>query len=152
MNDQRKRILFVCVGNACRSQMAEGFARTYGNDVIIPASAGLHPASGMVDDTIHAMDERGINIRDHFPKTIRHLGRATFDLVVNISGFSIPDGETNSAEERIWDVDDPVCLSYERHCAIRDQIETLVMKLILDLRRDQREPRLQKFGSGRMKP
>jgi len=132
--------------------MAEAFARTYGSDVLIAASAGLNPAGGMVDDTIHAMDERAINIRDQFPKTIRHLGRTPFDLVINMSGFAIPEGEVGSGEERTWDVEDPVCLSYERHCAIRDQIETLVMRLILDLRREQREPRLQRFGSGRMKP
>jgi arsenate reductase len=150
LSDLRKRVLFLCLGNACRSQMAEGFARSYGSDVMIPASAGLRPASGMVDDTIHAMEERGINIRDHFPKTIRHLGRVPFDLVINMSGFTIPEGETGSAEERTWDVEDPVTLSYEAHCTIRDQIETLVMRLILDLRRDQRGPKLQRFGTGRV--
>ena len=151
MSDSVKRVLFVCIGNACRSQMAEGFARTYGSDVMIPASAGLSPASGMVGDTIRAMDERGINIRDHFPKSLRHLGRASFDLVINMSGVPIPEGETGSAEERAWEVDDPVSMSYEGHCAIRDQIETLVMRLILDLRRGQRAPKLQGFGSGRLK-
>ena len=42
----KTRVLFVCIGNACRSQMAEGFARAYGSDVLVPASAGLAPASG----------------------------------------------------------------------------------------------------------
>ena len=79
-----RRVLFVCIGNACRSQMAEGFARTYGSDVLIPASAWLSPAGNVAGDTIQAMDDRGIDIRDHFPKTIRHLGKVQFDLVINM--------------------------------------------------------------------
>jgi arsenate reductase (thioredoxin) len=143
--------LFVCIGNACRSQMAEAFARTYGSDVLIPASAGLYPASQLPHDTIDAMEERGINVRDHFPKTIKHLARATaFDLVINMSGMGIPRGETGSAEIRQWDVDDPVSMSYEDHCGVRDLIETLVMNLILELRRTLKEPGLRQFGSGRV--
>src|SRR5579871_1009678 len=40
----KKRVLFLCIGNSCRSQMAEGFARAYGSDVMTPLSAGLSPA------------------------------------------------------------------------------------------------------------
>ena len=46
-----------------------------------------------------------------------------------------------------WDVDDPIGMSYEEHCGIRDYIERLVMKLVLELRRDQSEPRLRGQGS-----
>jgi arsenate reductase len=133
MTDSRKRVLFVCIGNSCRSQMAEGFARAYGADVVIPASAGLAPATGIAPDTRRAMLERNIDIRDQFPKTIRHLGRARFDLAVNMSGEDL----SSDACERIvdWDIADPVRESYERHCEIRDEIERKVMNLILDLRR-----------------
>ena len=82
----KKRVLFVCIGNSCRSQMAEGFARTYGDDVLIAASAGLAPAFSVAPDTQRAMLEKNIDLRDHFPKSIRHLGRSQFDLVVNMSG------------------------------------------------------------------
>jgi len=58
-----KRVLFVCIGNACRSQMAEGFARAYGADVMIPASAGLAPAMNVARDTKTAMAEKDIDIR-----------------------------------------------------------------------------------------
>jgi protein-tyrosine-phosphatase len=113
--------------------MAEGFARAYGADVVIPASAGLAPATGIAPDTRRAMLERNIDIRDQFPKTIRHLGRARFDLAVNMSGEDL----SSDACERIvdWDIADPVRESYERHCEIRDEIERKVMNLILDLRR-----------------
>jgi len=135
MTDGRKRVLFVCIGNSCRSQMAEAFARAYGADVMIPASAGLAPASGIASDTKRAMLEKNIDISDQFPKTIRHLGRAHFDLAVNMSGEEIPP----DAGERIveWDVPDPVRELYERHCEIRDEIEHRVMNLVLELRRIQ---------------
>jgi arsenate reductase len=128
--------------------MAEAFARAYGGDVLVPASAGLAPASRVAPDTLEAMQEKGLDLRDHFPKAIRHLGRVEFDLVINISGKPLPD--TIRCEVRSWEVEDPVCLSYEEHCAIRDRIERLVMNLILDLRKEQSQPHLRPFGSGRV--
>ena len=145
-----KRVLFVCIGNACRSQMAEGFARAYGSDVIIPASAGLAPAMGVSRETRKVMAEKDIDLRDHFPKAIRHLGRAQFDLVVNMSGEEISAEKAPGATVVEWEVDDPVSMDYEDHCKVRDQIETLVMKLVLDLRSAPKEPRFRGQGSGRL--
>jgi arsenate reductase len=128
--------------------MAEGFARSYGADVMIPASAGVSPASDVAPDTMRAMAEKGVDLRDHFPKSLRHLGRAEFDLVINISGFDLPD--STGTEIRAWDVPDPVALKYPEHCEIRDAIERLVMALVLELRREQEKPQLRGFGSGRV--
>jgi len=144
-----KRILFVCIGNACRSQMAEAFARIYGSDVLIAASAGLSPAGFVAADTIRAMEERGIDIRDHFSKTIKNLGRVSFDLVIDITGVGIPEHLTGSAEVRGWDVEDPIKMSYEDHCNVRDKIEMLVMTLILELRRAAQSPKVSGQGSSR---
>lgn len=129
----KKKVLFVCIGNSCRSQMAEAFARLYGNDVIIPASAGLMPAAIVARDTHRAMLEKNIDLRDHFPKHVRQLGRAHFDLIVNISGMELRD----PPGERVifWDVADPICETYEIHCEIRDEIERLVLDLVLEVRR-----------------
>ena len=148
MSSGPKRVLFVCIGNSCRSQMAEAFARTYGKDVVIPASAGVSPATRVAPDTIEAMDEKGIDIRDHFPKSIRHLGRIEFDLIINMSSRTIP-GEPQ-CPVREWDVEDPIALNYEDHCAVRDEIERLVMELILEFRREQAHSPLRPFGSGRL--
>lgn len=139
----KTRVLFVCIGNACRSQMAEGFARTYGSDVMIPASAGLSPASAVAPDTIRAMDEKNIDLRDHFPKSLRHLGRAEFDLVINMSGFFLPKDYDGRVVD--WEVADPVYMEYADHCGVRDAIEQLVMKLVLELRT---APRTQFRGQG----
>ena len=49
---RKKRVLFVCVGNCCRSQMAEGFAAHHGGDVLMAESAGLVPAGVVVDETV----------------------------------------------------------------------------------------------------
>ena len=148
MSQHRRRVLFVCIGNACRSQMAEAFARAYGADVMIPASAGLGPANRVMPDTIRAMLEKNLDVRDHFPKDLRHMSRLHFDLVVNLSGQPLPDGD---APIREWDVADPVAMSYEDHCAVRDEIERLVMNLILELRRDSNTSSLRGQGSGRVK-
>ncbi len=135
MSDARKRVLFVCIGNSCRSQMAEAFARAYGSDVLIPASAGLTPAGSIAPDTRRAMLEKNLEMRDHFPKSMGQFDRAQFDLTINMSGEDL----SLKAAERIveWDVADPVCLPYQRHCEIRDEIERRVMNLILELRRNQ---------------
>ena len=129
----KKRVLFVCIGNSCRSQMAEGFARTYGADVMIAGSAGLAPAFIVAPDTVRAMDEKNIDLRHQFPKSLKQLARAQFDLVVNMSGYNLPPDV--EAPVREWDVPDPVSESYENHCKIRDDIESRVMALILELRR-----------------
>lgn len=127
--------------------MAEGFARAYGSDVMIPASAGLAPASRVASDTLDAMNEKGIDLKDHFPKAIRHLGRIEFDLIINMSGQKLPP---TKAEARDWKVADPVGMEYEDHCDVRDEIERRVMELILELRREQTALEMRDFGSGRL--
>jgi arsenate reductase (thioredoxin) len=148
VNRPLKRVLFVCIGNSCRSQMAEGFARAYGSDVLIAASAGISPANTVAPDTARAMAEKGIDLRDYFPKSLRHMGRAEFDIVLNMSGFDLPD--SIGAETRAWDVPDPVYLKYTEHCEVRDAIERMVMNLVLELRREQNLPQFRRFGSGRL--
>ena len=120
--------------------MAEAFARAYGSDVIIPASAGFTPASRVAPDTLRAMAEKNLDLKDHFPKGIQHLGRAQFDVVINMADFPIPDGLC--ADTRFWDVADPVYMDFEDHCTVRDEVERLVMMFILELRKEQGAPGL----------
>jgi arsenate reductase (thioredoxin) len=132
----RKRVLFVCIGNACRSQMAEAFARAYGSDVLVPASAGLAPAAMLPRDTLRAMDEKNLDLSFQYPKSLGQLSRIPFDRIINMSGYPLP-GEMATATEE-WDIPDPIGLEYEEHCKVRDDIEARVMKLILELRREQK--------------
>ena len=148
MTDGRKRVLFVCLGNACRSQMAEAFARHYGSDVLIPASAGLAPAMSVAPDTLRAMREKNIDLSDQFPKTLRQLARVQFDSVINMSGAPLPGDLKAPVEE--WQVEDPIAMDYEKHCQVRDEIERRVLRLLLELRREPPPPRFRGQGSGRL--
>ncbi len=127
----KKRVLFVCIGNSCRSQMAEGFARKYGNDCIAAQSAGLSPASIVQDDTHRTMLARGVVLEGQFPKGVELLARDPFDLIVNMSGFALPKMSGPIVE---WKVRDPIGLSEEVYEAVADQIERHVMRLILEMR------------------
>ena len=113
--------------------MAEAFARAYGSDAMIPASAGVAPALGVAADTKRAMKDKNISLDDHFPKSVRQLSAVRFDLIVNMSGVDFPLDYT--PEMREWEVRDPIGAKYDAHCEIRDEIERLVMELILELRR-----------------
>ena len=150
MNDHRQRVLFVCIGNSCRSQMAEAFARALGSDVLIPASAGLAPAMGIARDTVRAMAEKEIVLRDHFPKSLRNLARVRFDLIVNMSQRPLPltQPDATPAREMEWEIPDPIGLTYAEHCEIRDSIERKVVELIEELRREPARPQFRGQGSG----
>jgi arsenate reductase len=130
VKEHLKRVLFLCIGNSCRSQMAEGFARRYGSDVLEPASAGLAPASIIQPLTRKVMEEKNIRLDGQYPKDLSAVDLGKFDMVVNMS--RIP------AEIRVWDVEDPIGREEEAYIAVRDQIEMLVMRLILELRQAQK--------------
>ena len=129
---KRKRVLFVCVGNCCRSQMAEGFAAHHGRDVLAAASSGLAPAGVVVDPTVRAMSEKNIDISSQYSKAFRLDEANESDLVVNMSGYDLPPGIRVPVVE--WDVQDPIGEPAEVYAQVRDQIESLVEKLIVDLR------------------
>ena len=108
----KKRVLFVCIGNAIRSQMAEGFARAYGWDCILPASGGLAPATGIDPTAVKIMADIGIDIGEQFPKQYQAVARMEFDQVINISGYPLP-GNLLTCPVEVWEVDDPVGRSEE---------------------------------------
>jgi protein-tyrosine-phosphatase len=126
------KVLFVCVGNACRSQMAEAFARVNGNAALEAASAGLAPAVAIPADTHMVMREKGIGLNGHSPKPLAATDGDRFDLIVNLSGAPLPSAW--SAKVREWKVPDPIGLSLKFHREVRDQIEALVQGLILQTR------------------
>jgi protein-tyrosine-phosphatase len=132
---QKRRVIFLCLGNVCRSQMAEGFARTYGSDVMDVTSAGLAPGHMVDPVTIRLMAERGVDISGHFPKDLRLATARGAELVINMSGYPSP-GMTIPVRD--WQVRDPHMQPEKTHREVRDQIERLVMELILELRAPRR--------------
>jgi arsenate reductase (thioredoxin) len=126
------RVLFVCIGNACRSQMAEAFARRYGSDVMVPASAGIHPCGMVAPATCRLMLEKNIDLDGCTSKGLAEAG-TDVDLIVNMSGYALP--KTVAAPVRVWEVEDPIGFTDERHREVRDEIERRVQILILELRK-----------------
>ncbi len=136
---KQKRVLFVCIGNCCRSQMAEGFAREYGGDIVAAESAGLAPAGMVVKDTVRAMAQKSVDISSQYSKAFRLDEANECDIVVNISGLPLPEGVSAPVLE--WDVRDPIGQTDEVYAKVRDQIEDLVTGLIWKLRRSRTAPR-----------
>ena len=103
------KVMFLCTGNACRSQMAEGFAREFGKGIIEPFSAGLI-AAGLNLRASAVMKEIGIDITNQKSKTIDEELLKTMDVVITLCGnaeYSCP--WTPPEIKRIhWPINDPV--------------------------------------------
>src|SRR3974390_101354 len=81
------KVLFLCTGNSCRSQMAEGWARALKSDVLEPYSAGIEK-HGMNPHAVRVMAEAGVDISGHFSKTPADLRSLDFDYVVTVCGHA----------------------------------------------------------------
>ena len=124
-------VLFVCVGNACRSRMAEAFANAYGSDVLEASSAGLAPATRPSRTTRQVMSERQIAIEAREPRRLNAIDLIGFDLIVNLSGYSLP---RTSADVIKATVADPAGRNERDYREVRDRIEDVVQSLIAHLR------------------
>ena len=124
-----KSILFVCVGNACRSQMSEGFARAHGPKDLVVYSAGSHPAGFVAQEAIEGMREKGINISKHYSKGVEEIPLKEFDVVVTMGcGDYCPSVK---ARKRIdWQIPDPIGRGSEFFRQVRDEIEKKVRDLL----------------------
>ncbi len=126
------RVLFVCVGNSCRSQMAEGFARALGEGVWEVESAGLMPATIVAPLTREVMSEKNIDLGEQFPKPLDWVRPETFDWIINLSGYEMPPA--GAAEVREWSVRDPIGQSEKVYRQVRDEIGRRVAELLEELR------------------
>jgi arsenate reductase len=127
-----KQVLFLCVGNSCRSQMAEAFARLYGSDVMEVESAGFAPAAIISPMTHLVMKEKGVPTEKHFPKDIKLLELRKYDLIVNMSGIPF---RASAARVEEWVVRDPIGANDKVFRQVRDEIELRVQRLILQMRK-----------------
>ena len=84
---RKMKVLFLCTGNSCRSQMAEGWARKLKADVIEPYSAGIEK-HGMNPHAVKVMAEVGVDIANQYSKTPADLGPIAFDYVVTVCGHA----------------------------------------------------------------
>ncbi len=137
------RVLFVCIENSNRSQMAEGFARMHGAGRIIAESAGSRPATRVNPRAVAAMAERGYDITGHRLQSLVVAGPGPWDYVVTMGcGDACP---WVPAVERIdWDIPDPARLSDDEFRAVRDRIEHAVLDLLARIRTKSTEHRAQR--------
>ena len=126
-----KKILFVCVENAGRSQMAEAFASKYGKEKFIASSAGNKPANKVNPVVAEAMKEVGIDISNNKPKLLTAKMALDIDLIVpmgcNDQGVCPGPFFKPTID---WKLEDPKGKSIEKVREIRNEIEQKVKRLI----------------------
>jgi len=133
------KILFLCTGNSCRSQMAEGWARALKSDIVEPYSAGIEK-HGLNPYAVQVMAEAGVDISGQRSKLVGELGGVKFDYVVTVCGNAqescpIFPGKTKTVHAGF---DDPprlaaACQTEEEKLAcyrkVRNEIKAFVEKL-----------------------
>ena len=135
MSEQRPTILFVCVHNAGRSQMAAEFARKLGGDRVQVRSAGSEPAETVNPAAVAAMAEVGIDIRDAAPKLLATDAVREADVIVTMGcGDACPVFPAKRYED--WELEDPAGKDLVTVRAIRDEIERRVRALLAELPAD----------------
>ena len=130
----KKTILFVCVENAGRSQMAEGFFRKYAPEGFEPSSAGTKPISQINPLTIQVMNEIGIDISKQKPKDLSEDMMRNSDKIINMGCMDKNFCPTLFIPKVIdWGIEDPKDKRIERVREIRDEIERRIKELATDV-------------------
>ena len=124
-----KKVLFVCIENSCRSQMAEGFARQLGKGVLEVYSAGSKPSGAVNPDAIKVMREAGIDISLQASKGFNELPVKEFDYVITLGCHDVCPF-VPAKEHREWQIDDPMGKSADEFRKTRDEIRSKIKELI----------------------
>ena len=132
MTDHKPSVLFVCVHNAGRSQMAAGYLRHYADNRIEVRSAGSVPAEHINPIAVEAMSEDGIDISAEQPKVLTDEAVQDSDAVITMGcGDACPFFPGKRYED--WELDDPAGQGIEAVRLIRDNIKTRIEALVADL-------------------
>jgi arsenate reductase (thioredoxin) len=132
------KILFVCVGNSCRSQMAEAFANKLAEGRVRAWSAGSHPLGEIIPETLTVLEEEGILLDGHWSKPIKEVPVAAMDAVVSMGCevvCPIPEGFKGRVIE--WNIPDPFGHDLGYFRSVRDRIERQVRALLEELQSQQ---------------
>lgn len=139
MSDSPLKLLFLCTGNSCRSQMAEGWARALKSDVIDAYSAGIEK-HGLNPNAVSVMQEAGVDISGQESKTVDEIGGVALDVVVTVCGHANETCPVFVGAPRVVHVgfDDPPKLAaeaaseeeaMEAYRRVRDEIRDFVKTL-----------------------
>ena len=130
-----RRVLFACVYNSGRSQMAEAFAKHYAKGAGEFESAGTMPADRVNPRVVEAMNEKGIDVSGNKPKPFTDEMAERADMVITM-GCSIEEAcPAVRVPSEDWELDDPEGKTLEEVRDIRDQIEARVRDLMIRARR-----------------
>jgi arsenate reductase len=125
-------VLFVCVHNAGRSQMAAGWLRHLAGDTVEVRSAGSAPAETINPAAVQVMAEVGIDITDQIPTLLKHATAQSSDVIITMGcGDACPIFPGKRYED--WKIDDPAGQGVDAVRPIRDDIERRVRALLADL-------------------
>jgi arsenate reductase len=134
--NQKSNVLFLCTGNSCRSQMAEGFLRQHGGDMFNVHSAGTDPAERLHPLAVEVMAEKSIDIGDQYPKSVSEfLGRLPVrHLIIVCEGAneSCPRIFPGMLNRHLWPFDDPATFkgtpeaTKDKFRTVRDEIESKI--------------------------
>jgi len=129
-----KRVLFVCVENAGRSQMAEAFANHYGKGKLVASSAGTMLADRINQIVVEVMKERGFDISENKPKLLTTRMVEEADQIITM-GCSVEKICPAPLLKNVidWELEDPKGKPIEKVREIRDEIEKKVVELIVEI-------------------
>jgi arsenate reductase len=137
---KKKRVLFLCTGNAARSQMAEAIARAFHGEVLEVVSAGSRPAGFVHPMAIRAMADIGVDIHDAESKSAERFLDDAFDAVVTVCDSAAQDCPSWPGATRLehWSIEDPSSefdpeTRYQRFAETRDDLARRIAALVEDL-------------------
>jgi protein-tyrosine-phosphatase len=126
----RKSVLFVCVENSNRSQMAEAFARMHGPSTVEAYSAGSRPSGRVNPKAVEAMREVGYDLTRHRSKSLSDIPAIEYDAVIGMGCGDEGCPLVRAKRREEWDIPDPKELPPERFREVRDVIEKKVKELL----------------------
>ena len=138
MPTKKLRVLFVCIGNACRSPMAEAIAKREAADVLEASSAGLYPLGEIPDETQETLSRNGYSALGLSSKPITNKTWNEADLVINLSGRIRDIAFDDPAKVEDWDVADPYGANPAFYQTILEQLQQRI-RLLADRLRQQRK-------------
>jgi len=143
-NPDRVHVLFLCLGNACRSPIAESIARRDAADVLDPSSAGLFPLGYIPPATAQTLQSNGYSSESLSSKPITREAWDAADLIINLSGTRTDPLFHHSDKVEDWNVSDPYGASPEFYQQTLDDIASRVQALAHRLRLQRPTPQAPK--------
>jgi protein-tyrosine-phosphatase len=128
-NENIKRVVFVCVENSNRSQMAEAFACIHGEGKVEVYSAGSRPSGKINPKAVEAMREVGYDLAAHRSKSLQDVAGVEFDVAVTMGcGDECPFIQAKQRED--WNIPDPKEMPPDQFREVRNLIERKVVELL----------------------